>query len=308
MLQLLQRRRRIRPLASGVLLWFAFAGACRTAHPADRTAGAVASQGVAAVNGTTLWYEVAGQGPPVVLIHGANLDHRMWDAQVAELARSHRVVRYDARGFGRSGRADAPFAAHDDLLALLRHLGIPRTSLVGLSLGGRIAVDFTLAHPDRVDRLVLAGPGLSGWTFMAAAADTLWLRDARAALARHDTVGVALAWLGSAYMRPAMEQPALAARLRVLAADNVNRWKDHLRHRDAERVVALPALGRTAAMRAPTLVVVGSRDVPDIQRIVDTLVATIPGARKLVVDGAGHMVNMEQPSRFTAAVLEFLTP
>jgi pimeloyl-ACP methyl ester carboxylesterase len=303
---MLRHRRYARFLASAGLLALALAGACRTARTADPAASAAASRGVAAVNGTTLWYEVAGQGAPVVLIHGGNLDHRMWDAQFTALARSHRVVRYDARGFGRSGRADVPFAAHDDLLALLRHLGIPRASLVGLSLGGRIAVDFALAHPERVDRLVLAGPGLSGWTFTAARADTLWLGDARAALARHDTAGVALAWLGTAYMRPAMEQPALAARLRVLVADNVNRWKDQLRHGDTERAAAPPALGRTAAVRAPTLVIVGSRDVADIQRIVDTLVATVPGARKLVVEGAGHMVNMEQPARFTAAVLEFL--
>lgn len=264
------------------------------------------SQGIAAVNGTTLWYEAAGQGSPVVLLHGGNLDRRIWDDQFARLARSHRVVRYDARGFGRSGRADRPFAAHDDLLALLRHLGVARASLVGLSLGGRIAVDFALAHPEMVDRLVLAGPGLSGWTWARDSPDTLWVRDARAALARGDTVGVALAWLRSDYMRPAMEQPALAARLRTLAAENVGTWKDVLRHPDVERVAAPPAVGRLAVVRAPTLVIVGSRDVPDIHRIVDTLVATVPGARKLVVDGAGHMVNMERPTRFTAAVLEFL--
>ncbi|MBC7788355.1 MAG: alpha/beta hydrolase [Anaerolineae bacterium] len=304
----MQRRQRLlRHFAREIIPLVALIGSCRTLPAPERVASASVSQGIAAVNGTTLWYEAAGQGAPVVLLHGGNLDHRMWDDQFARFAQSHRVVRYDARGFGRSGRADKPFAAHEDLFALLHHLGISRASLVGLSLGGRIAVDFTLAHPEMVDRLVLAGPGLSGWAWAPDSPDTLWNQDARGALARHDTVGVALAWLRSDYMRPAMEQPALAARLRTLAAENVGSWKDAFRHGDVESVVVPPAVSRLATLRASTLVIVGSRDVPDIQRIVDTLVATVPAARKLVVHGAGHMVNMEQPARFTAEVLAFLS-
>ena len=258
--------------------------------------------GFAPVNGTVLWYEIAGRGPPVVLIHGANLDARMWDAQFALLARTHRVLRYDVRGFGRSGPADAPYSSTDDLLALLRYAGIERASFVGLSLGGRIAIDFALAHPTMVDRLVLASHGLSGWKWAPEPADAPWRVAAHAALARHDTTSVALAWLQSDYMRPAMEHPALAARLRVLAEGGAGYWASLLRHGDLERPASPPALGRLAAIRVPTLVIVGSRDIPDIRAIADTIVADVTGAKKLVLDGSGHMTNLEAPRRFAAAL------
>ena len=111
-----------------------------------------------------LRYEHTGDGQPVVLIQGANLPMEMWDAQVEYFAPQFHVVRYDVRGFGGSAPRDqVPYQSHSDLLALLDHLRIERAHLVGLSLGGRIAVDFALTYPNRVRSLVLAGPGLSGY-------------------------------------------------------------------------------------------------------------------------------------------------
>ncbi|MBK6845089.1 MAG: alpha/beta fold hydrolase [Gemmatimonadetes bacterium] len=88
------------------------------------------------VPGSTLFYESAGTGSPVILLHGGNLDRRMWDAEFGALQRTHRVIRYDARGYGRSGASDTAFSAHHDLRALMDALQLPRASLVGLSLGG----------------------------------------------------------------------------------------------------------------------------------------------------------------------------
>jgi pimeloyl-ACP methyl ester carboxylesterase len=124
--------------------------------------GAKSASGFAEVNGTRLYYESAGEGPAVVLVHGGLVDSRLWDAQVGPLSKRLRVVRYDLRGFGRSADAHAPFSHLEDLRALLDFLKIERASLVGLSLGGIIAADFALEHPERVDRLVLVGPGLRG--------------------------------------------------------------------------------------------------------------------------------------------------
>jgi pimeloyl-ACP methyl ester carboxylesterase len=263
--------------------------------------------GTAAINGTQLYYEAAGQGPPVVLLHGGNLDRRVWDAQFLPLARDHRVVRYDLRGLGRSADADAPFQAHADLRALLDTLHIRRASLVGLSGGGRIAIDFALAYPDRVDRLVLAAPGLSGWVYQNRG-DTAYFAEARRARDRGDAAGLGLAWLGSAYMRPAMEHPELVGPLREMAAANGKSWMGLLKHGDKERVAAPLALGRTAALRVPTLLVIGTRDTGDIQAIADTLTATVPGLRRVTFEGAGHLVNMERPQRFTDVVRAFLSP
>lgn len=262
--------------------------------------------GTAVVNGTHLFYEVAGSGSTVVLLHGGNLDRRMWDAQFLPLARDHRVIRYDLRGYGNSGPANAPFQHHEDLRALLGALGIRRASLIGLSGGGRIAIDFALAYPEMVDKLVLAAPGLSGWQYSNG--DTAYFPEARRARDRGDSAGLGRAWLGSAYMRPAMEHPELVSTLRAIAEDNGKNGMGLLRHGDLERVADPPALRRIAKLQPPTLLVVGTRDVPDIEAIADTLSAHVRGLRREDFEGAGHMVNMEQPERFTALARDFLRP
>ena len=157
-----------------------------------------------------------------------------------------------------------------------------------------------------VEKLVLAGPGLSGWQDWSAE-DTTWLIAARRAAHANDSVGMALAWLTSDYMRPAMEQPRLANRLRAIASDNATYWMGLFRHGEAERNADPPALGRLAAVRSPTLLLIGDRDSPVIRRIVDTLASSIPGAALVVIRGAGHMANMERPAEFNRAVLTFLS-
>ena len=119
--------------------------------------------GFAPVNGTRLFYEVKGTGPAVVLIHGGQLDCRMWDGQFAAFSRDFRVIRYDVRGYGGSFQPDMLYSDAEDLAGLLDYLKVDKAHIVGLSLGGRIAIDFAVAHPARVASLTLAGPGLSGY-------------------------------------------------------------------------------------------------------------------------------------------------
>jgi len=302
-----------RAIAAGLLLWAGAQAGCggsRQRAARGLTGGGTlptrVDTGTAVVNGTHLFYEAAGSGPVVVLLHGGNLDRRVWDPQFLPLALEFRVIRYDLRGYGKSGPADAPFQHHEDLRALLGALHVRRASLVGLSGGGRIAIDLALAHPEMVERLVLAAPGLSGWQYSNG--DTAYFPEARRARDRGDTAGLGLSWLGSAYMRSAMEHPELAPRLREMAAANGGNWMGLLRHGDLERVADPPALHRTAMLRAPTLLVVGTRDVPDIQAIADTLGAHVRGLRRETFEGAGHLVNMEEPRRFTGLVRDFLRP
>jgi pimeloyl-ACP methyl ester carboxylesterase len=178
---------------------------------------------------------------------------------------------------------------------------------VGASLGGATSLDLAVTHPEVVGRLVLAGPGLSGYRWPAEDLNQPWRVEARAALARADRVGVARAWLHSGYLLPASEQPAPAVKLRTLLADNVGFWKGLLRRREGyDTSPAPPALGRIGGIRVPTLLIVGSRDVPDIHHIVDTLQLRLPNATTVVFDGVGHLPSMEQPVRFSATVLNFL--
>ncbi|WP_052518555.1 alpha/beta fold hydrolase [Archangium violaceum] len=112
----------------------------------------------APVNGARLHYELQGDGFPVVLLHGGLLDLRLWDSQVGPLARHFTTLRYDQRGFGRTVAPEGPYAPHEDLRALLDHFSMDRAHVVGLSFGGRVALDFALAWPERVSCLVLAAP------------------------------------------------------------------------------------------------------------------------------------------------------
>lgn len=258
------------------------------------------AQGYAPVPGGRLYYETRGKGPPLVLIHGGSMDRRLWDLQLEPLASRFRVIRYDVRNFGRSSTAKAPFASADDLGGLLRFLRVDRAYLVGLSLGGRIAIDFALTHPDAVRALILAGPGLSG--YQTSTNTPARVAELQRAIEQADSVAVVEWWLRSPYMTAAMERADLVPRIRRLVRDNVRNWFVG----SLERPAAPPALGRLHELRVPMLVIVGARDVPDMHRIGDTLAAAVPGATKIVVADAGHIVNLERPGEFNRLVLTFL--
>lgn len=259
--------------------------------------------GFAEVNGTRLYYEVAGSGDPLVLIHGMTLDTRMWDDQFEPLAHQYRVVRYDARGFGKSAlpAAGKPYAHTDDLKALLRHLDIARAFILGLSMGGGIALDFAVAHPEATEALIPVDSRLNGWQPDAEFASYL-----SAVRARAKEAGVQAgrdAWIYSAMFKPALENPTVASRLVQIIAD-YSGW--HWVNDNPLRTPDPSAAQRLHTIRVPTLIVIGEHDVPDCQAIAETLHRRIPNARKVVMARVGHMSNMEAPERFNALVSDFL--
>lgn len=259
-------------------------------------------EGFADINGTRLYYEIAGDGLPVVLIHGFSLDCRMWDDQFAPFAEHYRVVRYDMRGFGRSAPVgEDPYAHTDDLAALLDYLEISRAAIIGLSMGGQVAVDFALTYPAMTRALVPVDALVGGHQWSAewnAAVGPVW----RTARATNIDAGKAL-WLSTPLFVPANEQPAVAARLQEMVADYSG---SHWLRGDPQRSLDPPAMERLHEIIAPTLVVLGERDVPDFHVIADRLADQVLGAQKIILPGAGHMANMEAPTTFNAAVLRFL--
>jgi len=260
--------------------------------------------GFADVNGTRLSYEVIGAGPAVALLHGFALDGRMWDDQVEALARQgYRVVRYDARGFGRSAPPTAePYAPADDLKALLTHLGIAYACIVGLSMGGRVAVEFAIAYPDATDALIAVDSGLSGCPNPPALRAFYGSVSSRA---REEGLERAReAWLAGPLFGPARERPDVASRLTRIASD-YSGW--HWTHADPSRAPSPPAVQRLGEIQAPTLAVVGALDIPYFHTVADALFEGVPDACKAVVPGAGHLCNMEAPAAFNKLVLDFLS-
>ena len=259
-------------------------------------------RGFAPVNGTRLFYEVSGSGEPIVLIHGGQLDSRMWDGEFTLLSKEFRVLRYDVRGYGGSPRPEgATYSDSEDLRALLDYVGMPKAHLVGLSLGGRIALDFAPVYPERVLSLTLVGPGLAGFDQPDPEGDARW---GALILAAHDgPEKVTDLWLKDPFMAPAMENPRLAPRVRLLSLENAHEWIANPVLQKSPRPKAAERLKEIAA---PTLLVLGDRDVKTIKATIEKLEKDVPGAKKVVVPGAGHMVNMEKPEEFDHALLGFL--
>lgn len=260
-----------------------------------------AKRGFAKVSNAKLYYEVAGKGEPLILIHGGNMDGRMWDAQFDVFAKHYKVFRYDVRGFGKSDKQVKPFAHHQDLYDLMKFLHIEKAYIVGLSLGGAIAADFTLMHPEMVKALVLSCPGIVGFQF-SPEAQTYTISTIEAA--RDDGFAKATEmWLKSPYMIPAMEHAELREKLRRMALDNADIW---LRNFVWERDLKPLAWNRLQEIQTATLIIVGDRDTPDILKLVEQAATKIKNSKKVVIKEAGHMVNMEKPEEFNSAVLDFL--
>jgi 3-oxoadipate enol-lactonase len=253
------------------------------------------------VPGGELYYEVSGEGPPVVLVHGVALDTRMWDDQVPALEDVATVIRYDVRGFGRSTRdASTPYSHAGDLWLLLDQLGIGEAVLVGLSMGGRIVLEAALAAPERVRALVLLDAVLDGVPW-----DPDSARGMEAIGERFREGGLEAAkaaWLRHDFFAPAQRDPDVSRRLAEMVDDYSGLgWTGADPHEPHPRTNEL-----LPTIAAPTTVVVGELDVQCFREMATVLADRIPNARLVTVPDAGHMVNMEAPDAVNALLLEVL--
>ena len=259
-----------------------------------------AADGYLEIEGGRLYYERAGDGFPVVLIHPNLWDSRIWDPQFEEFARHHDVVRYDIRGYGRS---DVPVRAYSDmrdLLYLLGELGIGRCALVGCALGAQLAIDLAIAQPEIVDAIVAVSPGLTGHA---------WGDDGVRALVEEIDGSLRIGNLEGAMelelavWAPLRSDPAADEKIRSIAMENAHvlRLDDGLAETPPS---AVPHLGE---IRAATLIVIGDRDIGEIHHIADELAGGIPGASKRVIAEADHLVNVRKPEKFNRLVLDFLS-
>ena len=259
--------------------------------------------GTVHVNGADIYYELAGSGPPVVLLHAGIADSRMWDLQFdAFAAAGHRVVRYDMRGYGRTTPVPGEFSPREDLRALLKALGIERASLVGCSMGSRTALDFALRYPDRVERLVLTSPSVNGFRYtgppspLSAQIDAAELDDD---LARVNELEIQM-WVDGPRRRPEQVAPwirELALDMNAIALANEG---------VAQEQPAPSVEGRLHTLRPPTLIVVGEEDTPWTRATAGWLMRYLDSARRIDLPDAGHLPNMEQAEAYNEAVLVFL--
>ncbi len=266
-------------------------------------------KGFADVNGTRLYYEVAGEGHPLVLNHGGLVDNHLWDDQFKEFAKHFKVIRYDMRGFGDSGiikNGMEPYSMERDLLSLLQYLDIQKTYLMGLSMGGSLSVDFTLQYPEMVDALITVGAGLSGYeeedTELIAKEEEMEEAFKRGDIARSVEISLQI-WTDGPLRTPQQVNPQVRERVRAMTTHNIERGDDQ----DVQpQHIEPPAVGRLSEIHVPTLIIVGGEDVELILSIANKLERDIVGAKKVVIPHTAHHLNMENPQEFNRIVIDFL--
>src|SRR5262249_38438435 len=183
-------------------------------------------------------------------------------------------------------------------------LGILRTALLGCGMGGRVALDFCLAHPERVTALALEGPGVSGYAWSEAMLPYLMSLDTALAAGNvTEAVETDLRmWVDGPDRLPDQVDPAVRERVREMTAQSYLAAEGD----GTPEPVNPPALARLTEIRTPVLIILGAYDGPDMRRIADRLEVLIAGARQVELPDAGHLANMEQPAAFNALVEEFL--
>jgi 3-oxoadipate enol-lactonase len=252
-------------------------------------------------NGIAMDCEVAGSGPPLILIHALGLDHRQWRRQIESFAPRFEVVAYDVRGHGLSDKPAGPYTLEqmaDDLHGLLAAWGVRRAYVVGLSLGGMIAQTFALDYPELVESLILAD------TTSEYPPETRRAFEERARAVESRGIGTIVDGTLERWFTPEYRQREVAT---VDETRAILRDADRVGYAAACRAVARVDLThRLGGLTMPTLVVVGAEDPGTPPAAAERLRDAIPGARLAVIPGASHLSNVSHAAEFDALVHDFL--
>jgi len=247
-----------------------------------------------------LYYEVAGEGDWIVLVHDGNLHSVTWDEQFPVFSKTHKVVRYDRRGYGKSTFPDKPFSNIEDLAEIFTQLKIDKAVLMGMSAGGGLVLDFTLEHPDKVSGLVLVGAVVSGFGY----SEHMMTRGGH--LNRADLSDPA-ALADYMFHRDPYTiyegNPEARKRGYDYLMSSLQNYRDKGEFMQGPRRPALPNLKE---IKVPTLIVVGEFDAPDCHAHAGAIEAGIAGSRRAIIEKAAHIVPLEQPAVFNNLVLAFV--
>jgi pimeloyl-ACP methyl ester carboxylesterase len=250
--------------------------------------------------GSKIYYETRGSGPAIVLLHDGLLASPTWDEVWEPFGNGHQLIRYDRRGYGRSDEPVKSYSSTEDLLKLLAHLKVEHAVIVGSSSGGALAIDFAIAHPEIVDGLFLIGPVLHGMEYSAEFRERA--NKNNEPMERGDVKAWARNWSQDRFMIAGANE---AARRKVYEQLVANAEK--LKNFDSalEEKLSPPASQRLSAIKAPTLILVGEGDIADVQAHCDAIKAGVHDSERLVVKGAGHLIQIEKPGEVTPRLENF---
>lgn len=264
--------------------------------------------GFIALKNDRIFYEAVGAGLDLLFLHAGVADRRMWDGEVRAFSKDHRVIRYDARGFGRSSAHTEPFLYAEDAETVLDEVQSSTATLIGCSMGARTALEVAVLDPDRVNGLVLIAPALRGhqWSdhivAYGEAEDVFFDQGDLTSL-----IDLSLRiWVDGPHRTPAAVDPHVRERVADMLRKSYGtlmKAKDSL---SDERPLDPPAAEWLGSIDVPTLVIVGDKDVSDIILIAERIATEIPRARLAVVSDTAHLPSMERPEETTRLIEEFL--
>lgn len=267
--------------------------------------------GYAEVNGTTLYYEVSGEGEPIVLIHGNFGDRRHWDYQVDPLSKNFKVIRYDVRGYGKSAKPDTvnSYRDCDDLSNLLDYLKIDKANICGLSMGAQIAIDFALAYPDKCISLIPIGPWPNGYgegKYRTTASDSMikvLVKMGEFLASGGPRAATDYWWTGDHEIKETVVRKRTLDSLLVMGYEYS--WYCHL-NPIKRNWVAPPAVESLNTIKIPTLIITASNDMLACQEVAEMMQKQIYNSQVISINDAGHAMNMDNPEEFNRVIVDFI--
>jgi 3-oxoadipate enol-lactonase len=249
------------------------------------------------VDGGKLFYEVAGNGKYIVLLHDGMVNREIWDEQFPMLAKTYRVVRYDRRGYGKSSDPEAKYSHITDLNQLFIQLKIDKAIIFGMSSGGRLAIDFTLTYPEKVEGLVLVGAVVSGFGYTSHMQTRGGHFDARK-----------ITDSGKVNEYFIKDDPYEIYSENIVAKERVMKLLPNLARQNnvptqpAEKV----AVRSLSEIKVPALILVGEFDIPDVHAHAGAINAGIANSKREIIPRSGHLIPIEQPALFNETIMKFL--
>jgi len=262
------------------------------------------------VSGTMVYVEGGGtgKGTRTILVHAGFQDRTIWDAQAKELMKDHVIIMLDLPGHGKTKDGPEPPMAADVIKVVMDSLQIKKANLVGISLGGAVVTDFAIAHPQRVEKLILVSTALIGWDEgrKLDTTTTQYFSQFNTALTNKDTAGAAEVFTHYWFDGLTRSEKTVSPLLRNLFYTTTkNTLRQH--HASGWPKFATPsAITKISDLKVPTLLLTGTLDLPEELLINGYLVNNLPNASQVMISGAAHMINMEKPERFNQEVRKFL--
>jgi 3-oxoadipate enol-lactonase len=259
----------------------------------------------ASIGNNRLYFEMAGTGTPLLLLHSGIADHRMWAGQYREFSRHFEVIMPDFRGYGKSPAPNGHFRHYEDIHGLIQHLGFKSVNVAGCSIGGKTAIGIAIACPEMIESSILIAPGLVGYEYRdkeTLAKDAVL--EGLIASGRREEVADRLVdlWVVGLKRDRKTVDSAARALVREMILDNYDSVADKFPETPPE----FDMISRLTEIQVPTLVMVGESDLPDMQAISQLVSDRIPGAKRQVISNAAHLPNLEHRNVFNRSVLDFL--